>query len=282
MKVTFWGTRGSIPSPGPETIKVGGNTTCLEVSLNEKTRIIVDAGTGIRSLGLELIKQTESPAPIMLLLTHSHWDHLAGFTFFNPAYHPAFDISVYGNEMAMNVLQRDIFDRHDNRYFPVNMDDFRAEISFNRVLPDCLETEGIKIHSMNLNHPGNGFAFRFSYKSTKVAFITDNEIGKHYSGGNNHQKLIDFCRNADVLIHDAQYLPSEIEAHRGWGHSTYEEVIDVAREAGVRTIYLTHHDPERNDVECEKLLEAARKYADNKGIHVECHLAIEGLSFTLP
>ena len=281
MKVTFWGTRGSIPSPGPETVRVGGNTTCLEVSLSGKTRIIVDAGTGIRALGLELIK-TENPAPIILLLTHSHWDHLAGFTFFNPAYHPAFDISVYGNEMAMNVLQRDIFDRHDNRYFPVNMNDFRANISFNRVLPESLDIAGIKIHSMNLNHPGNGFAFRFSYKSSKVAFITDNEIGKHYQGGNTRRELIEFCREVDILIHDAQYLPSEINTHRGWGHSTFEEIIDVAREAGIHKVFLTHHDPERNDTECDKLLDAARKHTTVNGSDIECYLAIEGQSFTLP
>lgn len=281
MKVTFWGTRGSIPSPGPETVRVGGNTTCLEVSLNGKTRIIVDAGTGIRALGLELVK-IDDPAPIILLLTHSHWDHLAGFTFFNPAYNPAFDISVYGNEMAMNVLQRDIFERHDNRYFPVNMDDFRAEIKFNRILPESLNIAGIDIHSLNLNHPGNGFAFRFSYQSSKVAFITDNEIGKHYPGGNTRQELIYFCSDADILIHDAQYLPSEIDKHRGWGHSTYEEVIDIAREAGVQKVYLTHHDPERNDLECDALLNAVWKYISKRGNQIECSLAIEGQSFSLP
>ena len=280
MKVTFWGTRGSIPSPGPNTIKVGGNTTCLEISTDNRIRIIVDAGTGIRELGLHLVKD-ENPDPITLLLTHSHWDHLAGFTFFNPAYHPAHVISVYGNRMAMNVLQRDIFERQDNRYFPVNMDDFRAEIVFNRKMPSPLVFGDIQINSINLNHPGNGYGFKFTHKKRKVAFITDNEIGKNYRGGNSSEEIIKYCRGLDILIHDAQYLPSEIDAHRGWGHSTYEEVLELARLAEIPHVYLTHHDPERDDNECARLLEAARQYIDDQKIDMRCDLAIEGNSISL-
>ncbi len=280
MKITFWGTRGSIPAPGPDTIKVGGNTTCLEVTSAKGVRIIVDAGTGIRSLGNSFIKEKKSN-PINLLLTHSHWDHLAGFTFFAPAYNPAYSISVYGNRMAREVLRRDIYERKDNRYFPVNNDDLRADIEFNEKMPNPLIIGDIEITTLNLNHPGNGFAFKFKADNKEAAFITDNEIGLQYRGGNMPDEIEAFCRDVDVLIHDAQFLPSEIDDHRAWGHSTYTEVADLAHKAGVERIVLTHHAPERNDNDCEVLLKNARKYIKNNVYKMKCKLAIEGKSILL-
>lgn len=280
MKFTFWGMRGSIPSPGPYTVRVGGNTTCLEVETGRGQRIIVDAGTGIRPLGLKLLKE-QSTEPIVLILTHSHWDHLAGFTFFSPAYHPSFSMDVYGNPLAIEVLRRDIFERRDNRYFPVNMDDFRAVIRFHEPLPKPLWIGNIKIETITLNHPGNGFGYRFEQDGKRLAFVTDNEIGLQYQGGNSPGELREFCRGCDVLIHDAQYLPEEIATHHGWGHSTYEEVAELAVSAGVPHILLTHHDPERDDDGCQDLLEAAREYILDRGHHLFCELAIEGQSLIL-
>lgn len=274
MKITFWGTRGSIPAPGPQTAAIGGNTTCVELETEEKMRIIIDAGTGIRPLGLKLSNDAH-PDHLVLLLTHSHWDHLAGFTFFKPAYNSLFHIDVYGNGMAQEVLRRDIFERHDNRYFPVNMDNFRATIRFFNPFPQPLEIGGVKISKINLNHPGNGYGYRFDQGSHQVAFITDNEIGMPYPGGNTIDELIEFCRGCDILIHDAQYLPEEIEQHRGWGHSTYEEVLDLARKAGVRHVILTHHDPERDDASCWAILERAREYIRRNNYPITCDLAIE-------
>jgi phosphoribosyl 1,2-cyclic phosphodiesterase len=279
MKITFWGTRGSIPAPGPGTVKVGGNTTCLEI-VTGKVRIIVDAGTGIRPLGLVLVKDSD-PLPINLLLTHSHWDHLAGFTFFAPAYHPAHRISFHGNKMAMEVLRRDIFDRHDNRYFPVNMDNFRAGIQFHDRLPDPLVLGDVTVHSLTLNHPGNGFAFKFTQAGKSFAFITDNELGMQYEGGNTASGITKFCHGSDLLVHDAQYLVLEITSHRGWGHSTYGEVADLAHRAQVPRVLLTHHDPERDDAGCEALLAEALRYIKKKGYRIACDLAVEGLSLDL-
>lgn len=280
MKVTFWGTRGSIPSPGPHTVKVGGNTTCLEIETGHGFRIIVDSGTGIRSLGLKLIREKHIE-PIYLLFTHSHWDHLAGFTFFPPAYHPDFTIDVYGNPMALEVLRRDIFDRRDNRYFPVNMDDFRAKISIIEPLPKPLIIKDLKINSISLNHPGNGYGYRFDLEGKSFAFVTDNEIGMSYPGGNEIGELQEFCRNCDVLIHDAQYLPSEIANHKGWGHSTYEEAIELAVKAGVKHLVLTHHDPERDDEAIQELIDTAREYILAKEYPLFCELGIEGQSLVL-
>ncbi len=280
MKFTFWGTRGSIPAPGPHTVAVGGNTTCLELDTEDSMRIIVDAGTGIRALGLKLLKET-NPEPIVLLLTHSHWDHLAGFTFFAPAYSSKFTLNVYGNHMAREVLQHDIFERHDNRYFPVNMDDFRAHIQFFNETPKILQFGKVIVKQINLNHPGNGLGYRFEKGNRSFAFITDNEIGLEYKGGNTKAELIEFCKGCDILIHDAQFLPEEINSHRGWGHSTYIEIADIAASAGVKHIILTHHDPERDDQSCWDLLQAAREYLNRRELDIGCDLAIEGQSYTI-
>ncbi len=278
MEFTIWGSRGSIPSPGPDTIRVGGNTTCIEIITGQGQRIIIDAGTGMRGLGLGVIKEPE-PQPITLLLTHSHWDHLSGFIFFPPAYSPKFELSVYGHSMAQDVLQRDIYHRHDNRYFPVSENQLHANISFNPDFPIPFVIDNVNIFSINLNHPGNGFGYRFEQNDHKIAFITDNELGMDYEGGSSQDEFIQFCKECDTLIHDAQYLPSEIETHKGWGHSTYQEVADLARSAGVPHIILCHHDPERNDDQCDKLLEDAKNYC--KQFNITCELAIEGQRLTV-
>ncbi|NQU04558.1 MAG: MBL fold metallo-hydrolase, partial [Calditrichaeota bacterium] len=240
MKLTFWGTRGSIPAPGPDTVRVGGNTTCLELTSGDGTRIIIDAGTGIRNLGSEIIKEN-NPQEIYLLLTHSHWDHLAGYTFFAPAFNPEYSIVTHGKNLAQEVLKRDIYERHDNRYSPVNLNNLKAEIEFKRELHDILVIGGISITNLKLNHPGNGFGYKFEEKGKSIAFITDNELGLQYKNGNSPSEIQEFCQGVDILIHDAQYLPSEIESHRNWGHSTYKEVLDLACAIGIPHVLLTHH-----------------------------------------
>ena len=280
IKLSIWGARGSIPAPGPSTVRIGGNTTCVEVNVNNKTHVIIDAGTGVRPLGQQIFKSKDIKN-LTLLLTHSHWDHLSGFTFFAPAFDPDSTINVYGNLMAQEVLQRDIIERNDNRYSPVNMDNLRAKLIFHKELPCPLVIDDLKITALNLNHPGNGFAYRFEHDEHSFVFITDNEIGMEYKGGHKPEELVDFCQGANLMIHDAQYLPSEIKAHHGWGHSTYEEVIDIARKAAVPHVVLTHHDPERTDEECTLLLEQARAYISKNQSKIWCELAVEGGVFNL-
>jgi len=280
MEVTFWGTRGSIPAPGPHTYRVGGNTTCLEVATGTLDRIIIDAGTGMRQLGLKIAAEAEAPN-LHLLLTHSHWDHLAGFTFFIPAFLPRFSLSVYGNKMALDVIRGDIYERRDNRYYPVNMDVLRAQCTFYEDLPNPSRIAGVEIRTLSLNHPGNGYAFRLTKNGRSFSFVTDNELGLVYSGGHEMPELVEFCKGSDVLIHDAQYLPSEIASHKGWGHSTYVEVLELANAAGCNKVYLTHHDPERSDDQCDELLLAAQNYILRRNYHINCFLAVEGLTFTV-
>jgi ribonuclease BN (tRNA processing enzyme) len=161
------------------------------------------------------------------------------------------------------------------------MDDFRAGITFHDPMPEPLMVGDVAVNFISLNHPGNGYGYRFEQDGKRLAFITDNEIGVAYQGGNTYEELRQFCDSCDVLVHDAQYLPSEINAHKGWGHSTYEEVVELAAKAHIPHILLTHHDPERNDDGCQDILESAREYILAKGYHIFCELAIEGQTLVL-
>jgi len=155
----------------------------------------------------------------------------------------------------------------------------QADIEFHPEFPLPLSVDNVLINKLNLNHPGSGFAFSFEQSGNKAVFMTDNELGLEYREGSSHEEFVNFCSDANVLIHDAQYLPSEIEAHKGWGHSTYEEVADLANEAGVPHILLCHHDPERSDDESDELLVEAREYC--RKYKIDCDLAVEGQQLTI-
>ncbi|MEJ5328554.1 MAG: MBL fold metallo-hydrolase [Desulfobaccales bacterium] len=259
MQVRFWGTRGSIPAPGPETLEFGGNTTCVEVMLASGRRVIIDAGTGLRLLGNALMAAGE-PVHLHLLLTHNHWDHLLGLPFFRPLYREDTEILVDGWPLAFQAMTR-VFDDHmGDGFFPVAFDQLQARITFiNRVARGPLVLDGVHIDALTLNHPQGCLGFRFREDGRSLVFITDNELGQ--KGGRPWQDFVHFVEGADLLIHDAQYLPEEMDEHRGWGHSTFAEVVRLARDAGVRQVLLTHHDPGRSDAQVQELVARARELA---------------------
>ncbi len=280
MEIKFWGTRGSIPSPGAHTLEFCGTTTCVEILLANGARLVVDGGTGFRLLGQSLV-ETNTPAHIHLLLTHGHWDHLLGIPFFVPIYQEATEILVDGWPPAFQAMTR-VFDSHlGDGFFPVAFDHLKARIDYiNRLAHGPLEVDGIRIDAIHLNHPQGGFGFRFREGNSAMVFITDNELGAAH--GKRQSEFVDFVSGCDLLIHDAQYLPEEIEERRGWGHSTYEEVVHLARRAGVRNLILTHHDPGRSDAEVERIIELSRQMASgHKSLHY-IDAAREGACYRLP
>jgi phosphoribosyl 1,2-cyclic phosphodiesterase len=263
MDIKFWGTRGSIPSPGSSTLEFGGNTTCLEIILISGHRIVIDAGTGMRLLGDHLLKSGK-PVAFHLLLTHNHWDHLLGLPFFAPIYQEHTEILVDGWPHAFQALTR-VFDNHmGNGFFPVAFDQLKARIDFlNRVARGPLHLGGATIDAIPLNHPQGGLGYRIREGEHTLVFITDNELG---AGGNRRfREFVQFSKGCSLLIHDAQYLPEEMAEHRGWGHSTYEEVVTLAVEAKAQKLLLTHHDPGRSDDQVYQIVERARKFAANHG-----------------
>lgn len=270
MEIRFWGTRGSIPSPGPLTLEFGGNTTCLEVVLRSGRRVVIDGGTGIRLLG-EHLKTTVATVRIHLLLTHNHWDHLIGLPFFLPLYREDSEIQIDGWPFAFQALKR-VFDDHmGDGFFPVAFEQLKSHTSFlNKIARSPLVLDDVHIEALPLNHPQGCLGFRFQEDGQTLVFITDNELG--LDGGYRFLDFVKFAKGADLLIHDAQYLPEEMPAHRGWGHSTYEEAVNLALEAGVKSLLLTHHDPGRTDEQVRKIISRARQLA----VAADSDLTIDG------
>lgn len=281
MEIRFWGTRGSIPAPGPLTFEFGGNTTCLEILTKSGGLIVIDAGTGLRLLGDHLAK-TGATVSFHLLLTHNHWDHLLGLPFFAPIYHEHTEIIVDGWPHAFQALTR-VFDNHlGNGFFPVAFDQLKARIDFlNRVSRGPLNLGDVLIESIPLNHPQGGLGYRLREGENSLVFITDNELGA--GGSRRLREFVQFAKGCNLLIHDAQYLPEEMAAHRGWGHSTYEEVVTLALEARAQRLLLTHHDPGRSDDQVHQVVERARKFAASHGAGtLSIDAAREGSSYHLP
>jgi phosphoribosyl 1,2-cyclic phosphodiesterase len=280
MEIRFWGTRGSIPAPGPQTLEFGGNTTCLEVLLESGRRIVIDGGTGIRLLG-EHLKISVATVRMHLLFTHNHWDHLIGLPFFFPLYREDSEIVMDGWPLAFQALKR-VFDDHmGDGFFPVAFEQLKSHITFlNKIARNPMVLDEVQIDTIPLNHPQGCLGFRFREGSHTMVFITDNELG--INGGHRFPDFVKFAQGADLLIHDAQYLPEEISAHRGWGHSTFEEAVQLALEAEVKTLLLTHHDPARTDEQVRTIIKRARQLAAESGGTLAIDGAREGVAFCLP
>ena len=271
--IRFWGVRGSIPCPGPDTVQFGGNTACLELRFgrNEKL-LIIDAGSGIRELGNHMMKVDLPKGPIntSIFLTHTHWDHIMGFPFFTPIFIPATHLSIYGPvTYEEEGLDRIVGDQLSYRYFPVKHSELAAQITYHP-LKECVMDlgDGITLKTKYLNHPILCLGYRFEYRGKvfcttydtepfRNVFPTDPqdpsydraaaEEGEKVAQEEN-EKILRFFQGADVLIHDTQYTHEEYLASKiGWGHSSFEYAINSAHKADVKKLYLFHHDPMRTD-----------------------------------
>jgi phosphoribosyl 1,2-cyclic phosphodiesterase len=245
MAIKFWGVRGSIASPGPETVRVGGNTSCVEVRCGT-TRFILDAGTGIRRLGDSLL--AEGPVEATLLLSHQHWDHIQGLPFFVPAYMASSRLTIIGGTNGVMSLPDTLAHQMRAPVFPVRLDELGAQIALREVRPgERFDVGEAQVRAAKLNHPGGVHAYRIDYAGRSVVYATDTE---HYACVD--PTLLALAEGADVLIYDSQYTPEEYRGQDGrskvgWGHSTYVAGCEVARSANVGHYVLFHHDPQRTD-----------------------------------
>ncbi len=282
MNIRFWGTRGSIPAPGPYTIRYGGNTTSVEVLLKDDTLIVIDAGTGIRLLGNYLIKKygTKIP-PIHLFLTHSHWDHIQGFPFFIPAYIPGTKITIYGCPPATVKLQSILENQMESRYFPVDFNDLRAEIDFKNYCEEEMKLGTADIIAIKNYHPGSSNAIKFTEGDKKFVFQTDNELTLPEDFPFSIKDYIEFSKEADLFVHDAQYTDDELAKKKGWGHSSYQQVINLAVEANVKQVGLFHHDPDARDDIIDERVNDARTILRKKKPEIFCFAAREGQKITI-
>ncbi|MDN5278832.1 MAG: hypothetical protein PWR01_2797 [Clostridiales bacterium] len=280
MKIKVWGCRGTLPSPGHHTLKFGGNTTCIEIRNEKNFLTIIDAGSGMRLLGKELIKE-ENLSEMCLILTHAHWDHLMGFPFFIPAYFSRFKINVCGVASAKTFMRHILARQLEAPYFPVNFEDLKASFNFDCAGPGCDRCHNLAIDSINLSHPNGGFAYKFSENGKVFAFITDNELGFQHPGGKLPKDYVNFAMGADLLFHDAQYTDKEYEKTRGWGHTTYNEALKLAIEAKVKRFGIFHHDPDRTDEELDRIVAELGQRAKDLGSEVEVFAVSDGLEISL-
>ena len=247
MRIKFYGTRGSIPVSDPGFMEFGGNTTCVFVSGFDEGfgKVIMDAGTGIRNLGKDIVGgKIDIDDIISLGFTHFHWDHIQGFPFFAPAYSPdsKIQISTAGKRKVHNL--KDIFSAQmQSIYFPVQLENMGAQIEFEKIETNVLVGEkGAIVRVADLQHPGGCIGIRFEINNKSVVFCTDVE---HSNGID--ENVVNLSMNADVLIHDAKYTDEELKTHKGWGHSSYNQAIEVAVKAKVKQLIITHHDPDHDD-----------------------------------
>jgi phosphoribosyl 1,2-cyclic phosphodiesterase/CheY-like chemotaxis protein len=297
VSLKFWGVRGSIPTPGAGTVYYGGNTSCIEVRVGSQI-IILDAGTGLRLLGQALIAEfDDNPLDLVLLLTHTHWDHIQGLPFFLPLYRPQNHLHILGYEGARHGLASILFSQMESPFFPIGLRELPANVHVEE-LKDLEFTVGsVRVQATFANHPGICVGYRLFTSRGSIAFLPDNEpyqtehpAGPDPGAGEEparafahslEKKMIEFLRGAEVLIMDTQYDREEYEGHMGWGHGCLDDIVALAMRAQVRKLFLFHHDPAHDDAKISQMVARACELVSARGGTLQVEAAREGARLEL-
>ncbi len=295
----FWGVRGSYPAPFESHIRIGGNTSCVEVRVDDHI-VVCDAGTGIIPLGNELMKQ-EDIRELTIVLTHYHWDHISGLPFFVPTFMPGWKINVSGPGETDAEVAANISDQMKAPYFPVETETWLADIRYRVPRSRPFEVGPMTVEHFNVHHPGSTYGYRIQVGDKTIVYASDNElafinqsIDRRKEEFDEHERklleemkeeekyrFLEFMHGVDILIHDAQYTPEDYEKKRGWGHSCYVDTVASAIEAGVQNLYLFHFDPNYDDEAVERLHAHALEMIRERKSSLSCHLAREGVAIDL-
>lgn len=296
-RLKIWGVRGSIPVPGPSTLRYGGNTSCLEVRADGEI-IVLDAGTGIRELGRALEKEFGfKPIRITLLITHVHWDHIHGFPFFAPSYNNKNEIRILGYDGADVGPCEALKGEMATPFFPVSLTDLPGHIVIEKLKGDSFTIGKVRVESKTMNHPGKCVGYRLYTTTGSIAYLPDNESYDSFKihspdltslspeqtktrAQEKRSELVNFLRGADILLLDTQYTDEEYQSHIGWGHGSLSSAVALAIDAGVRKLLLFHHDPDHDDDEVDAMLAQARVLAGKSNTKLEVDAAREGAEFT--
>ncbi|OGS11967.1 MAG: metal-dependent hydrolase [Elusimicrobia bacterium RIFOXYA2_FULL_58_8] len=274
MRIKFWGARGSIPVSGKQYIKYGGSTTCVEVRSRKNDLVIIDAGSGIRLLGKELLKNSHNT--FNMLFTHSHWDHVLGFPFFAPIYNKKTRIKIMGCSFSSDPVREIIAKTMQPPGFPIKFEEISARFEFDSFCSTGSEIGGMEVLPIELSHPNRGLGYKFSESGKTFVFLTDNELGFIHPGGQSPEAYAAFSRGADLLVHDADYTPEEYSRRKTWGHSTWEQALDLALRSGVRALGLFHHNQDRFDSEVDRILAECSRRVRTAGARLKCFAVREG------
>jgi phosphoribosyl 1,2-cyclic phosphodiesterase/DNA-binding NarL/FixJ family response regulator len=294
----FWGVRGSVATPGPSTLLYGGNTACLEIRADGQL-VILDAGTGMRPLGLRLAAEFKGvPLCLTLLISHTHWDHIQGLPFFDPAYNPKNRLRILGYEGARAGLLSALSSQMESPYFPVGFRELPSHIVLQELKQPQFQIGPIQVNTVYLNHPGICVGYRLNTSAGSIAYLPDNEPFQRYKyhsdpkaqNGSTEilefarrmdQKLIDFIHGADVLVIDAQYDLEEYQSRVGWGHGCLDDVVALALNANVKRLFLFHHDPGHDDSKISAMVQWARNFVSALGETLPVEAAREGFEIIL-
>jgi ribonuclease BN (tRNA processing enzyme) len=271
-------------------VRYGGNTPAIEVRTPSGSLVLLDAGTGIRELGRALIARADG-APITgdIFLTHAHWDHIQGIPFFAPAFQPGNRFTIWGAKSLAASIRRVVRDQMSPVVFPVKFEELAATFEFREVTDERHASDGFDVRAFPVRHPGGALGYRFGARSahgesedasTSFVYISDNELRAGDPGASTDRwraKLVEFVRGARLLIHDATYTEGEYDAHRGWGHSTYGDAVELALESGVETLVLFHHSPDRGDDELDTCLAECQAAVEASGQSLRVIAAAEGM-----
>ncbi len=280
MIVTFYGVRGSTATPGPLTVKYGGNTSCVHIELDNGSDLILDAGTGIRLLGRKLAKKSN---PVNILLSHCHSDHIQGYPFFDPIYQHDRVVNVYVSVESGGALLNSMIMQMDGMHFPVRAEDLPsfAMPKFKGLESELYERDGIQVVRQTLNHPGGGVAYRINENGATLAYVTDNELDPPNKPVTNYDQWVSYLYGVDLLIHDAQYTEEDMPHKHGWGHSLISQVRQLATDAEVGTLVMFHHDPGRTDAELDEVQIENEKYLKSMRAPTHWVCAAEGMQIVL-
>ena len=268
MIIRCYGARGSIPVSGDGYNKYGGDTTCLALRSENDEVIIVDAGTGIRRLGNQLL--SEEKDHYRILFTHSHLDHIMGFPFFKPLFREETTVEMMGCPATQGNLKKLLAKAMAAPLFPVPFDDLKASIQYTNDCAVEFDIDSIHITPINLNHPNVGRGYKFQENGKTFVFLTDNELGYRHRDGRTFDDYAAFSEGADLLVHDAEYTPEEYQRTVSWGHSTYLDAVDLALKAGVKAFGLCHHNQDRLDDEQDAILQKCRELIEKEGSQMTC------------
>lgn len=285
MIVRFWGTRGSLPKPGPDTLRYGGNTSCVEVRSADGTLVVIDCGTGAHALGRALV--AEGLREGHLLISHTHWDHIQGIPFFEPLFDERNEWNIYAPNTLNDSVRDALAGQMQYTYFPITMEALGASIEYHDLVEGTFRIADITIRSRYLNHPALTLGYRLEVDGRAVVYACDHEpFAKDDMSGTGaaalqNERHIEFLRDADLVIHDAQYTEAEYPDRRGWGHSTAEYAVNACLAANVKALALTHHDPWRSDDELDRIVANLRTQLEERQQGLELFAAAEQQSIAL-
>jgi len=253
-KITFWGVRGSFPTPDRDKMDFGGHTSCVSIETQEEI-VIMDMGTGMKKLGESIVSNPNSPSKINIMLSHYHWDHLIGFPMFAPLFSDKYQINIYGKKDRIGV--KDVINHMlDPIFWPVSFNDFKADLNFYTIGDNQIKiSDNMMIESQVHQHPNGAFSYKVLSNDKTISYITDCE----HMLGNINENLINFAKNSDLLIHDAHFAKEDLSNHKGWGHSSWDQAVSMAQKSKSKQLALYHYSPDYNDTKINSIESDAKK-----------------------